>query len=139
MAQITDQTEVTVQSDAIPFDTAEVLAAVADHLSATSPDDVLEQHSLLISFGAEAYKLKDRSLSTGAQALAKAALAVAPERIDGITRGQYAGELLRLVVDAGHDWPDGDNDPAIPRITGIPGQRKDPKPSVPTQPKGGNA
>lgn len=130
MAQGTDQT-------ARPApETAEVLVAVADHLNATSPDDVLEQRSLLISFGAEAYKLKDRSLSGGAQALAKVALAVAPERTDGMTRREYAGELLRLV--AGHDWPDGPNDPAIPRITGIPGPRTEPTPGkAPTQPQDG--
>lgn len=134
MTQITDQTGVAAPlgPEAIP-----VLLAVADHLNGTSPDDVLEQYSLLICFGAEAYKLKDRSLGGGAQAIAKAAFAVAPERTEGITRRAYAGELLRLVADAGHDWPSGDNDPAIPRITGIPGPRKDPKPTVPTQPKTG--
>ncbi|MFF2940234.1 hypothetical protein ACFVSQ_10365 [Streptomyces niveus] len=136
MPQITDQTEVTVQSNGISSDVAEVLVAVADHLSATSPDDVLDQQSLLISFGAETYKLKDRSLSGGAQALARAAFEVAPERTDGITRSQYAGELVRLV--AGHDWPDGDNDPAIPRIIGIPGPRTEPIPvKAPVQPTDG--
>ncbi|MEU6929002.1 hypothetical protein AB0A05_07540 [Streptomyces sp. NPDC046374] len=137
MAQITDQTEGSVQSGALSPETVEVLIAVSDHLTANSPDDVLEQHSLLISFGAEAYKLKDRSFSGDAQALAKAAFAVAPERTEGITRRQYAADLVRLISEAGHDWPDGDNDPAIPRITGIPGQRKDSKPSVPTQPRDG--
>ncbi|RPK58110.1 hypothetical protein EES44_24570 [Streptomyces sp. ADI96-15] len=130
MRQGTDQA-------ARPALATQVLVAVADHLNATSPDDVLDQQSLLISFGAEAYKLKGRSLNSGAQDLAKAALALAPERTDGMTRREYAGELVRLV--AGHDWPDGDNDPAIPRITGIPGQRTEPSPvRVPVQPQDGD-
>ncbi|WP_284576712.1 hypothetical protein [Streptomyces sp. 2P-4] len=121
-----------------------VLLAVADHFTATHPTDVLEQHSLLIAFGAEAYKLTDRSLTGGATELARTALALAPAPADDVTRGEYALILRRTVAEAGHDWPDGENDPAIPRITGIPGPRTEPTPVAvprprPEQQKGGAA
>ncbi|MCX4550550.1 MULTISPECIES: hypothetical protein [unclassified Streptomyces] len=118
MTQITDQTTPVVDES-----TARLLRAVADHFTKINPAEVLEQDSLLISFGAEAYRLTDRKLGGAAQAMATAALAVAPELPDEITRGEYALRLHRLVVASGHDWPDDDNDPVIPRITGIPGQR----------------
>ncbi|MEC3995210.1 hypothetical protein VSR01_17375 [Actinacidiphila sp. DG2A-62] len=128
MAQVTDLNAVGRDRE----DVSRVLVAVADHFTKTNPTEELEQSSLLVAFGAEAYKLTGRSLDGTAQALAKAALATAPELVPGTTRGEFA-LILRRAATAGHDWPDGPNDPAIPRITGIPGQRTqpDPKPTVP--------
>nr|WTB35077.1 hypothetical protein OG781_41525 [Streptomyces sp. NBC_00830] len=74
-----------------------VLLAIADHLTTTDPTGVLEQHSLLICVGAEAYKLADRSVIGGADELASAALALAPEPTGGLTRGEFALRLRRLV------------------------------------------
>ncbi|GHA94258.1 hypothetical protein GCM10010346_16260 [Streptomyces chryseus] len=43
--------------------------------------------------------------------------------------------LERAPLAAGHEWPDGDNDPAIPRIPGIPAPRTEPVPvKIPQQP-----
>ncbi|MEV3895357.1 hypothetical protein [Streptomyces anulatus] len=116
-------------------DAAAVLAAVAEHFTTTHPTAPLERHSLLIAFGAEAYKLTDRSITGGADKLAKAALELAPARIADVTRGEYALLLRRAAVEAGHDWPDGDNDRAIPRITGIPGPRTEPTPIAVPRPR----
>jgi hypothetical protein len=126
MAQVTDP-------NAVGREGAErVLVAVADHFTEINPTEELEQHALLIAFGAEAYKLTDRSMRGGADQLARAAFALAPELVPGTTRGEFA-LILRRTATAGHDWPDGDNDPAIPRITGIPGPRTEPDPK-PTRP-----
>ncbi|MFD3609006.1 hypothetical protein ACFWXA_13195 [Streptomyces atroolivaceus] len=122
--------EATAQVDAF---TAAVLVAVGEHFRTVNPTDVLENTNLLICVGAEAYNLVDRRKANNAPALAKAAMALMPELRKGITRGEYVFLVRDVVVAAGHDWPDGDNDPAIPRITGIPGQRVPAK--VPTQPQ----
>ncbi|MFD4315040.1 hypothetical protein [Streptomyces sp. NPDC058548] len=116
-----------------------VLSAVAEHFTVTNPTDVLESANLLICVGAEAFRLVDRRPGGEAQALAKHVMTLMPELHEGITRGEYALHVRALLPSAGHDWPDGPNDPAIPRITGIPAPRKDPKPSVPTQPSGPKA
>lgn len=113
--------------------TAAVLVAVGEHFRTVNPTDVLENTNLLVCVGAEAYNLVDRRKARNAPALAKAAMALMPELREGITRGEYVFLVRDVVVAAGHDWPDGDNDPAIPRITGIPGQRIPAK--VPTQPQ----
>ncbi|MFJ3100332.1 hypothetical protein [Streptomyces sp. NPDC086835] len=43
--------------------------------------------------------------------------------------------LERAPLAAGHEWPDGDNDRAIPRIPGIPAPRTEPVPvKIPKQP-----
>lgn len=134
-------------TDLKPVDTGDavaVLLAVAEHFTATHPTAPLERHSLLIAFGAEAYKLHNRSLTGGADRLAKEALALAPARTGDVTRGEYALLLRRAAVEAGHDWPDGDNDRAIPSIPGIPGPRTEPTPvgipaPRPEQGKGGAA
>jgi hypothetical protein len=127
MAQVTDPNDVGREG------AERVLIAVADHFTEIKPTEELEQPALLIAFSAEAYRLTDRSMSGGAEKLARAAFALAPELVPGTTRGEYALILRRTAATAGHDWPDGDNDPAIPRITGIPGPRTepDPKPKVP--------
>ncbi|MGW6391155.1 hypothetical protein ACWFR1_11760 [Streptomyces sp. NPDC055103] len=115
-----------------------VLLAVAEHFTATNPTDVLENANLLVCVGAEAYWLVDRRQNGEGQALSKAVVALLPELRKGVTRGEYALLLRAALPTAGHDWPDGPNDPAIPRIKGIPGPRTEPtpdkRPSVPTQP-----
>lgn len=141
MNQITDQTRGSVQSGAFSSDAARVLVAVAEHMATTSPDDALEQHSLLVCVGAEAYRLTDRSITGGGQRLAREALDAAPllnEYPEGITRGNYAVCLLRLVEAAGHEWGEDDNARVIPVI---PGPRTEPapadRPRIPAQPKEG--
>lgn len=118
--------------------TVAVLRAVGEHLRTVNPTDVLENTNLLMCVGAKAYNLVDRRLDGDAPRLARTAMAAMPELREGITRGEYALHIRNVVLTAGHDWPDGDNDPAIPRITGIPGPRTEPtpakRPSVPTQP-----
>ncbi|MFJ7592495.1 hypothetical protein ACIQZO_35020 [Streptomyces sp. NPDC097617] len=115
-----------------------VLLAVAEHFTEVNPTEELEQHLLLLAIGAEAYELSDRSLSGGADKLARAAFALAPELRQDITRGEYALLARGVLAEAGHEWTEDDNAPAIPRITGIPGPRREPvptkRPSVPTQP-----
>ncbi|MFJ3545426.1 hypothetical protein ACIPQH_25060 [Streptomyces rubiginosohelvolus] len=125
-------------TDLKPVDTgdaAAVLLAVAEHFTETHPTAPLERHSLLIAFGAEAYKLRNRSLTGDADKLAKAALALAPARTGDVTRGEYALLLRRAAAEAGHDWPDGDNDRAIPNIPGIPGPRTEPTPVAVPRPR----
>lgn len=124
MPNCTDQTTANTEEAA-----SLVLAAVAAHFTATNPTDVLESHSLLICVGAEAYNLADRRSNGEGQAMSKAAMAVMPKVCEGITRGEFARILRKTLANAGHDWPDGDNDPAIPRITGIPGPRTEPTPA----------
>ncbi|WP_327415447.1 hypothetical protein [Streptomyces sp. NBC_01233] len=134
MHNLTDQNtqETTVPMDAF---TAAVLVAVGEHFRTVNPTDALENANLLVCVGAEAYNLVDRRVAGNAPALAKAALALMPERREGITRGEYVLHIRDAVLAAGHDWPDGDNDPAIPTIPGIPGPRTEPVPAkVPVQP-----
>lgn len=102
-----------------------VLLAVADHFTETDPTDVLEQHSLLVCVGAEAYRLTERRSTGEAQALSKATLAVMPEVPEGITRGEFALHLRRAV--SAHEWTDDDNKKVIP---GIPRPRTEPTPST---------
>ncbi|MFI0934633.1 hypothetical protein ACH4RG_23285 [Streptomyces sp. NPDC021019] len=128
MTQLTDLKPAT-------HDDVAVLLAVADHFTITHPTAPLEHHSLLIAFGAEAYKLHNRSTTAGADKLAKAALALAPARTTDVTRGEYALLLRHVAAEAGHDWPDGDDDRAIPRITGIPGPRTEPTPVAVPRPR----
>ncbi|MFC8723705.1 hypothetical protein [Streptomyces bacillaris] len=94
----------------------DVLLAVANHFTATHPTAPLERNSLLIAFDAEAYNLLGRS-TTSSNTLARAALAMAPARTPGVTRGEYALILRRTAAEAGNDRPD---DRPIP---GIPGPR----------------
>lgn len=91
-----------------------VLLAVANHFTETAPTDVLEQHSLLVCVGAEAYRLAERRSTGETQALSKAALAVMPEVPEGITRGEFALRLRRTA--AHHEWTDDDNTKVIPSI-----------------------
>ncbi|WP_228976673.1 hypothetical protein [Streptomyces sp. DH12] len=105
------------------------MLAVADHFTDTDPTAKLEQLSLVVAFGAEAYLLTGGRLDGKGQELAKAAFTMAPAPREGITRGEYALILRGAAAEAGHDWPDGDNDPAIPRIAGIPGPRTEPIPA----------
>ncbi|MBT2492355.1 hypothetical protein J7E96_28365 [Streptomyces sp. ISL-96] len=118
--------------------TVAVLRAIGEHFRTVNPTDVLENTKLLVCVGAEAYNLVDRRLDGDAPGLARTAMAAMPELREGITRGEYVLHIRDAVLAAGHDWPDGDNDPAIPRITGIPGPRTEPtpgkRPSIPTQP-----
>ncbi|MET9321940.1 hypothetical protein ABZX75_17360 [Streptomyces sp. NPDC003038] len=130
MEQSTDLTR--VGADAA---VGHVLLAVADHFTENNPTKELEPVALLIAFGAEAYRLTDRSIGGGGQALAKAAFEAAPELIPGTTRGEYA-LILRTAAKDGAEWGDDANEPVIPRITGIPSPRN-PKPTVPTQPTDG--
>ncbi|BBA98303.1 hypothetical protein RVR_4436 [Actinacidiphila reveromycinica] len=106
-----------------------VLRAVADHFTDTNPTDVLEQHSLLVCVGAEAYRLTERRSDGSGQALSKAALATMPEVPAGITRGEFALHLRRAA--ASHEWTSDDNERVIPTI---PAPRKAP---VPAQPQDG--
>ncbi|MGW6416324.1 hypothetical protein [Streptomyces sp. NPDC055055] len=115
--------------------TMAVLRAVAQHFRTVNPDYALESLSLQVCVGAEAYNLVDRRRDGDAHRIARAALAAMPEMLTGITRGEYVLHIRETVLNAGHDWPDGDNDPAIPSIPGIPGPRTEPVPAkVPTQP-----
>ncbi|MFF5131830.1 glycoside hydrolase family 3 C-terminal domain-containing protein [Streptomyces syringium] len=117
MPNITDQTSepATVHLDE---PTVAVLLAVAKHFRTVNPADVLEGTNLLECVSAAAYDLADRSLGGDERKTARAALT-----------------SLDIVLAAGHDWPDDDNDPAVPRITGIPGPRTEPiSAKVPTQP-----
>lgn len=93
-----------------------VLAMVAAHFTATDPSDVLEPHSLLVCVGAEAYKLADRSMSGGADKLARAALDLAPELTGEITRGEYALRLFKVARVASYEWTEVDSEPVIPRF-----------------------
>ncbi|KPI33338.1 hypothetical protein OV450_1426 [Actinobacteria bacterium OV450] len=100
-----------------------VLLAAADHLSSTEPTAVLEAHSLLICISAEAYNQSDRRYDGEGKAASRAALAMSPERADGTTRGEYARAIWRMLEEAGYEWAADANEPAIPRVTGIPGPR----------------
>ncbi|MEU9033810.1 hypothetical protein AB0D45_02680 [Streptomyces sp. NPDC048352] len=94
MAQITDRKPEDVQEAA-----RSVVLAVADHLTATNPTDVLERTNLLVCVGAEAYLLADRSYNGKGQAISQAAMDLVPELTEGTARGAYA-ELLREVLAA---------------------------------------
>lgn len=102
-----------------------VLLAVAGHFTETSPTKALEPQALVVAFTAEAYKLTDRSINGGSQALARAALAVAPEPNEGVTRGEYALILRRVPAAIAAEWGDDANERVIPII---PGQRPAPAP-----------
>lgn len=115
--------------------TAAVLVAVAKHFRTVNPADAVEDMSLLVCVSTAAYDFAGRTLGSDDKRIARAALAVLPEPFDGITRGEYVLHIRGAVIAGGHDWPDGDNDPAIPRITGIPAPRVEPIPAkVPVQP-----
>ncbi|MGC4947763.1 hypothetical protein ACLQ2N_16400 [Streptomyces sp. DT224] len=101
-----------------------VLLAVADHFTETNPTGALEQHSLLVCVGAEAYRLTERRSDGSGQALSKAAFAAMPPLPDGITRGEFALHLRR----AAHEWTSDDNERAIPTI---PAPRPAPIPAQP--------
>ncbi|MFD5788630.1 hypothetical protein ACFWH1_18655 [Streptomyces sp. NPDC127037] len=104
-----------------------VLAAVAEHFTETNPTGVLEQHSLLVCVGAEAYRFTERRSDGSGQALSKAAFEVMPPLPAGITRGEFALHLRR----AAHEWTSEDNERAIPTI---PAPRPAP---IPVQPLDG--
>ncbi|WNI31484.1 hypothetical protein [Streptomyces sp. ITFR-6] len=124
MDQITDQTTPVVDKWV-----TSVLLAVADHFTETTPTAVLEQHSLLVSVGAEAYRLVERRSDGSGQALSKAALAAMPEVPAGITRGEFA-LCLRRAVDK---WTSDDNERVTPTIPA-------PRPaSIPSQPQAGES
>ncbi|MFD9422235.1 MULTISPECIES: hypothetical protein [unclassified Streptomyces] len=116
--------------------TAAVLVAVAEHFRSVRPTDALECTDLLVCVGAEAYNFVGRRLDGSSALLAEAALAAMPHMFGGITRGEAVFHVRATVVAAGHDWPDGDNDPAIPRIPGIPGQRSPQAAAVEVEPYG---
>lgn len=109
MAQVTDQNVVGRE------DVERVLLAVARHFTATEPTKPLEPHALLIAFGAEAYRLTDRSIGGGGQALARAGLAAAPDPHEGITRGEYALLLRKAPAALGAEWGDDADERIIPR------------------------
>ncbi|MCY0957688.1 hypothetical protein [Streptomyces sp. H27-H5] len=117
---------------------AAVLVAVGEHFRTVNPADAVATANLLVRVTAEAYHLVERREARDAPALARVAMAVMPAAYAGISRGEYVLHIRNVVVEAGHDWPSGPNDPAIPRITGIPGPRTEPtpgkRPSIPTQP-----
>ncbi|MFC9341438.1 hypothetical protein ACFT0G_25415 [Streptomyces sp. NPDC057020] len=115
--------------------TVAVFRAVAQHFRTVNPTDVLEATNLVVSVGAEAYNHVGRSLGGDAPSLARTAMAAMPELHGGITRGEYVLHIRDAVLRAGHEWPDGDDDPAIPRIPGIPAPRTEPVPAkIPRQP-----
>jgi hypothetical protein len=120
MAQVTDLNAVE------RGDVERVLLAVADHFTETDPTRPLEPAALLIAFGAEAYRLTDRSISGGGPALARAGLAAAPDPREGITRGEYALLLRRVPAAIGAEWGDDANERVIPII---PAQRPAPAPA----------
>ncbi|WP_228994726.1 hypothetical protein [Streptomyces sp. DH8] len=96
--------------------TVAVLVAVAEHFRTVRPTEPLECTDLLVCVGAEAYNAVGRRLDGSSARLAEAALAAMPRTFGGITRGETVLRIRAAVLAAGHDWTDGDNDPAIPRI-----------------------
>ncbi|QKW06987.1 hypothetical protein HUT18_11825 [Streptomyces sp. NA04227] len=82
-----------------------VLAEVAAHFTTTRPTALLEQDALLVSVGAEAYKVCGRRIGSDAAHVSRTALTVAPSHTGGITRGEYAirlrGVLASLSTRAG--------------------------------------
>lgn len=76
-----------------------VLESVAVHLTVVNPTQVMEGYTLPVCVGAEAFRLAERPSFPDATEAAKAAMEMAPVVRDGITRGEYA-LLLRKVVRA---------------------------------------
>ncbi|MEV5677285.1 hypothetical protein [Streptomyces sp. NPDC052179] len=116
MSKTTDQNLAGTMS--LDESTEAVLVAVAEHFRSVRPTDALECTDLLVCVGAEAYNFAGRRLDGSSARLAEAALAAMPHMFGGITRGEAVFHIRAAAVAAGHDWPDGDNDPAIPRIPG---------------------
>lgn len=127
MNQITDRNAERA-TGCLGASTAAVLVRVAEHFRTVDHDARLDGLNLLACVSAEAFFVADGAEDEGAE-LARLALEALPELFVGITRGEARIHLRRVVVEAGHDWPDGDNDPAIPTITGIPGPRREPVPA----------
>lgn len=140
MPQVTDLKEGTGAHSALSPETALILAAVAQHFTEVNPTADLGQHSLLVSFGAEAYRFTDGKPGRNADGMAAAAYSAAPRFSPPVTRGEYALILRRVLTDAGVEWTEDDNQPAIPRVPGprtepVPG----PLPRIPAQPRGSDA
>ncbi|WP_433856712.1 hypothetical protein [Streptomyces kronopolitis] len=76
---------------------ARVLNQVAAHFTAIRPTELLEPDALLVSIGAESYNVCGRSLGSDSAHVSRTALSAAPERPDGITRGEYALHLRRAI------------------------------------------
>lgn len=125
---------------ALSEETALILVAVADHFTEVDPAADLEQHSLLISFGAEAYRLTDGKPGRNADGMAAAAFSAAPQFAPPVTRGEYALIVRRVLTDAGVSWTEDDNERVIPRIPGPrPAPTPAPLPRIPAQPQGSDA
>ncbi|MFC8463387.1 hypothetical protein [Streptomyces sp. NPDC057250] len=105
---------------------AAVLMAVAFHYRTVDPDYVLEDYSLPVCVSVESFVLAERGLVDDSLGLARAVMAVAPEPLEGITRGEYVLHIRKTVLDAGHAWSDDDNAPVIPSI---PRPRTEPVPA----------
>ncbi|MFZ3595096.1 hypothetical protein [Streptomyces sp. BH104] len=74
-----------------------VLQKVADHFTTERPTDVMEPNELLVGVGTAEYNVCGRSLSTGNAKVSRSAMAIAPEPPAGITRGEYALHLRRVL------------------------------------------
>lgn len=140
MAQTTDLKRDSGAPCALSPETALILAAVADHFTEVDPTADLEQHSLLICFGAEAYRLTNGKPGGDSNRLSAAAFGAAPQFAPPVTRGEYALILRRTLADAGVRWTEDDNERVIPRV---PGPRTAPTPAplprIPAQPEGSDA
>ncbi|GGZ23674.1 hypothetical protein GCM10010387_16090 [Streptomyces inusitatus] len=113
-----------------------VVLAVASHFTETRPTEALERQDLLVAFGASAYKLTDRSISGGADTIARIALDASPEPTSGLTRGEYALWLRKHIAETDQAWG-GDADERV--IPTLPRPRTEPTPTPTGVPKGGRA
>lgn len=101
-----------------------VLRAVAAVYASERPDALVDELDFPVRVGATAYELAGRSCHGGGQNVSRLALRMAPPLKSGVSRGVFAAELSAVVaVELGHEWPDGDNDPVIPRLP-VPGPRR---------------
>ncbi|MFE3378770.1 hypothetical protein [Streptomyces anulatus] len=115
--------------------TVAVLRAVAEHFRTVDPAVLLAPVDLTVRVAVESFVQVERRMAGDGLDLARQVRAVLPDPLDDITRGEYVLHLRDLVLTDGHDWPSGDNDPAIPKIPGIPGPRTEPTPvKAPRQP-----
>ncbi|MGC0418353.1 hypothetical protein [Embleya sp. AB8] len=110
-------------ADARSEDVMRVLGAVAHHLTVSRPDGKLGPDALAVVVSSKAYEICGPR--SGASLLADAAMKAAPVGDFGITRGEYALRVRRVIADAGYEWSDEDNEPVIPKIP------------APRSPKGG--
>ncbi|WP_019548582.1 hypothetical protein [Streptomyces sulphureus] len=105
---------------------ARVLVNVAEHFTTTRPTEPLDQNALLVSIGAESYKVCGRSIGSQAAHISRATLSVAPAVEQAITRGEYALRLRKTVgLPPEIAQASDDNERVIPRI---PGPRREPQP-----------